>query len=98
MSLGIVKIIDGKLQINTDSLMSGNDVVRTDERKHCILKCVLITQKICLIYAGNIEPVTQLIKGIYEKHKFTFRELVDMVLQNHRKYDLSTDYISLKPL
>ncbi len=93
MSLGIAKIIDGEICINADSLMSGNDVVRHDVRKHCVLKCVLITQNVCLIYAGNIEPVSQLIKQVYSIGNFSFKKLVDIIFDNHQKYDKSTDYI-----
>ena len=72
MSLIIAKIIDGKIQIESDTKISGENVVRNKPVKGR-LKTLILDHGLTLSYAGDIALAEDAYDWFIEKAKSTMR-------------------------
>lgn len=93
MSFGIAKILDGKLHIHADSLLTGEDVTRHNTQNDSVLKAVLINHQVSLIFAGNVPVANDLILKLSNKIPGKYNELIAAVYQHHMENDCLTDYL-----
>jgi len=93
MSFCIAKIIDNKIHIHTDSLLTGNDVVRHSLQKDSLIKAILINHSLCVSFAGNVSVAHDLISKINEVQPPSFQAFFNLVIEHHLRNDQCTDYI-----
>lgn len=93
MSLCIAKLIEGKIYINADSLVSGHDVVAHDIQRDSIMKAVLLNPQVCILFAGNVSVADNLLSLIHSNVPPKIGALISFIWEHQRKNDESTDYI-----
>lgn len=93
MGLCIAKIIEGEIMIHVDGLVTGESIRRHQFSKHTVLKAILLTQNICLLFAGNIEPMNVILELFYKRRGYRYGEIISFFQNQQMRYDNSIDFV-----
>lgn len=93
MSLCIVKIINGDLRINADSLLSGSGVRRHDIVTDSALKAILLSEKTCLCFAGNPDYITDVYEFIKVRPKIPLQPFTKLLHDLNVKSSGAVEFI-----
>lgn len=93
MSFAIVKIIDNKIFIHSDTLITGSDIDRPNIENQTISKVALIHHQLALLFAGNVEVASDLIEELRVNLPKTITALITIICTHQKKHGFTTDYV-----
>ena len=98
MTLVVSKIIDGKFNNISDSLITDKDILTQTDNPNknpfaSILKTVILSRRVCVSYAGNVYSADQCLKKILEKEQYTWSELLDILAKTSKSHTKSGDRV-----
>lgn len=98
MTLVVSKIIDGKFNNISDSLIMDKDILTQTYNPNknpfaSILKTVILSRCVCVSYAGNVYSADQCLKKILEKEQYTWSELQDILVKTSKSHTKSEDRV-----
>ena len=98
MTLVVSKIIDGKFNNISDSLIMDKDILTQTDNPNknplaSIWKTVILSRRVCVSYAGNVYSADQCLKKILEKEQYTWSELLDILVKTSKSHTKSGDRV-----
>ena len=91
MTLIVSKIVDGKIKVHADSMITfqeKNGTLREgDKMSESMLKIIIINSKTCVYYAGDVEYANAAIKEIFDISETNESKIIDIL----KKFSFESD-------
>lgn len=94
MTLVVSKIINNKLYVESDSLLTNYDHINKTYDKQppfcSILKSAIISCKLCISYAGKVKHAEKALKECLKKSNYSVQDIMNILLKNNKESNNET--------